>query len=46
MNSLINAGFSLQKLIEPYPTEEMVKEHPSTADLRHKPDFLVVKAGK
>ena len=46
MNSLIGAGFSLQKLIEPYPTEEMVKEHPSTADLRHKPDFLVVKAGK
>ena len=33
-------------MIEPMPTEEMIKEYPEHKDLFHKPDFLVVRAIK
>ena len=46
INSLVAANFSIERLIEPYPSEEMVAEYPDTEDLRHKPDFLLVKAQK
>ena len=50
INTLVENNFKIQKLLEPYPTEEMVKENPGKydqhLDLRHKPDFLLVKAVK
>ncbi len=46
VNSLVEAGFSIEKMIEPLPTEEILAEHPDQSDLFHKPDFLLIKAGK
>lgn len=46
INTLIKGGFSIEKLIEPLPTAELLKEHPDQEDLFHKPDFLLVKAKK
>ena len=46
INTLIEAGFQINKLIEPVPTPEALKEHPAYNDLLHKPDFLIIKAIK
>lgn len=46
VNTLTEAGFSVERMIEPLPTEEFLKEHPDYSDLFHKPDFLLVKAKK
>ena len=46
INTLTETGFRIDRLIEPVPTAEMLKEHPEQADLLHKPDFLLVKAVK
>lgn len=46
INTLIEASFQINKLIEPVPTSEVVKEHPEYNDLLHKPDFLLIKATK
>ena len=46
INTLIESGFQINKLIEPVPTHEVLKEHPEYNDLLHKPDFLLVKAIK
>ena len=50
INNLVGNGFKIQKLVEPYPTDHMIKENPEKyedhLDLRHKPDFLLVKAVK
>ena len=50
INTLIDNNFKLEKLVEPYPTDEMVKansgKYDQHLDLRHKPDFLLVKAVK
>ncbi|MBR1533622.1 MAG: class I SAM-dependent methyltransferase [Ruminococcus sp.] len=46
INTLIEAGFQINKLIEPVPTPEILKEHPEYNDLLHKPDFLLIKATK
>ena len=46
VNTLVDAGFIIEKMIEPVPTEEMVERYPKTKDLYHKPDFLVVKVRK
>lgn len=46
INSLIDAGFRIDRLIEPYPSPEILKKHPEHEDLLHKPDFLLVKATK
>ena len=40
------AGFSIEKLIEPIPTEELLLEFPDQRDLFHKPDFLLVRGRK
>ena len=44
VNSLIEAGFCIEKMIEPLPTEELLEKYPNYADLFHKPDFLLIKA--
>ena len=46
INTLVSAGFSIEKLIEPVPTEELLLEFPDHRDLFHKPDFLLVKGRK
>ena len=46
INTLIEAGFQIEKLMEPVPTTEMLVAYPEYKDLLHKPDFLLVKAKK
>lgn len=36
----------VKKIIEPFPTEDILKEHPQYKDLFHKPDFILIKAVK
>ncbi len=46
MNTLIEAGFQIEKVIEPLPTEELLSSYPDYSDLYHKPDFMIVRAKK
>ena len=46
INTLIETGFKIEKIIEPLPTEELLKNFPEYKDLFHKPDFLLVKFSK
>ncbi|MBQ4563003.1 MAG: class I SAM-dependent methyltransferase [Lachnospiraceae bacterium] len=46
INTLIKAGFTIEKIIEPAPTEELLRQYPDHRDLYHKPDFLLVRAKK
>lgn len=46
VNTLTEAGFTIRKMIEPLPTEEILAKHPEQKDLFHKPDFLLVRADK
>ena len=46
LNTLIDSGFMIEKVIEPTPTAEILEAHPEHADLLHKPDFLLVRARK
>ena len=46
VNTLIQVGFSIEKMIEPLPSKELLKKYPDYADLFHKPDFLLLKVRK
>ncbi len=46
VNTLIESGFFVEKMIEPTPDEDIIKKYPKYKDLCHKPDFLVIKAVK
>ncbi len=46
VNTLVEAGFTIEKMVEPLPDEELLKKFPEHKDLFHKPDFLVIKARK
>lgn len=46
VNTLIEAGFAIEKMIEPLPTDRLLEEYPAYRDLLHKPDFLLIKAKK
>lgn len=46
VNTLTDAGFSIEKMLEPLPSEKLLAEYPEYADLFHKPDFLLIKAKK
>ena len=46
VNTLIATGFSIEQMIEPLPTSELLRSYPDYKDLLHKPDFLVIKAKK
>lgn len=46
INTLINAGFSIEKMIEPLPSEEILANYPDYQDLFHKPDFLLLRVKK
>ena len=44
INTLTEAGFTIEKLVEPHPDEELLRKYPDYSDNLHKPDFLIVKA--
>ena len=46
INTLTDVGFSIEKMIEPLPTEELLARYPDHRDLFHKPDFLLLKVKK
>ena len=46
INIVIETGFKIEKMIEPLPTEDLLKKFPEYKDLFHKPDFLLVKVRK
>ena len=46
INTLVEKGFRIEKIIEPIPDEDILKNHPEYTGLLHKPDFLLVKAVK
>jgi ubiquinone/menaquinone biosynthesis C-methylase UbiE len=46
VNTLINSGFRISKLLEPVPTPEMLIEQPDLIDDRRRPTFLLIAAVK
>lgn len=44
VNTLVDSGFIIQKVLEPYPSEETIKKYPDYEDNLHKPDFLLIRA--
>jgi SAM-dependent methyltransferase len=46
VNGLTNAGFAVEKMLEPVPTPETLERLPYFADEYHKPNFLLIKARK
>lgn len=43
LNFLIRTGFIVEKLLEPYPTDEVVAKHPNLAKLQEVPWFLHIQ---
>ena len=46
VNTLLETSFSIERVIEPLPTPELLENYPDYKDLLHKPDFLLIKAKK
>ncbi|MCR5847745.1 MAG: class I SAM-dependent methyltransferase [Lachnospiraceae bacterium] len=46
VNSLADAGFTIEKMTEPLPDDALLEKYPEYYDLFHKPDFLLVRAAK
>lgn len=46
VNTLLDAGFSIENMVEPLPTLELLERYPDYKDLLHKPDFLLLKVKK
>lgn len=46
VNTLIDTGFKIEKIIEPLPDIDIMKAHAEYRDLFHRPDFLLIKAEK
>ena len=46
VNTLVDAGFIIERMIEPEPDAEFIGRYPDYADLYHKPDFLLLRAKK
>ena len=44
VNALVSAGFMITKMLEPTPSEEIIKRDPRWEKDLHKPNFLLVKA--
>ena len=43
---LFNAGFSIERMPEPLPTDEILEQYSDYKDLFHKPDFLLLRVKK
>ncbi len=46
VNALTDAGFYIEKMLEPVPSSEHLKRDPSLIRNYHKPNFLLIKARK
>lgn len=46
VNTLIINGFTIEKILEPIPTDEIIRRLPYYEKRLHKPDFLVIRAKK
>lgn len=46
INTLVEAGFSIERMVEPLPSEQLLERYPDHKDLLHKPDFLLLKVQK
>jgi SAM-dependent methyltransferase len=46
VNGLLDAGLVLDRVVEPMPSEQWLREHPQAADERRRPIFLLVRARK
>lgn len=46
VNGLVGAGFYIEKMLEPVPSEETIKRDKSREKNLHKPIFLLIKARK
>jgi len=48
LNALISAGFVIEKLLEPLPSDAMMRRYPVYKYKKywHKPDFLLIRARK
>lgn len=44
VNTLTDAGFTIERVIEPLPDDDLLRRYPAHKDLFHKPDFLLIKA--
>jgi len=46
MNGLADAGLTIERVVEPIPSEEWLARHPSMRDESRRPMFLLVRARK
>jgi 2-polyprenyl-3-methyl-5-hydroxy-6-metoxy-1,4-benzoquinol methylase len=46
LNSLINAGFSIERVMEPTPSEDRLLRRPDDIDERRRPMFLLIRASR
>src|SRR5919109_3856939 len=46
MNGVLDAGLVLNRLVEPTPGEQWLRDHPQAADERRRPMFLLVRASR
>lgn len=46
INSLSSSGFVIEQMLEPIPSNDIMKQYPSYKKYIHKPDFLLVKVRK
>jgi len=46
INSLVETGFTIEKMLEPVPSEDIMEQYPAYKRYIHKPDFLMIRAKK
>jgi SAM-dependent methyltransferase len=46
INGLLDAGFLVERVVEPVPSEQWLRDHPPARDERRRPMFLLVRARK
>ena len=45
-NTLVESGFTVERMLEPVPSMDFMRTHPDERDLIHKPAFLLLRARK
>ena len=45
-NTLVENGFTVERMLEPVPSMDFMRTHPDERDLVHKPAFLLLRARK
>jgi SAM-dependent methyltransferase len=46
LNGLVDTGLVVERVVEPVPSQQWLREHPGWADERRRPIFLLVRAHK